>query len=237
MTRKQREIQAREAQILEVARDILLQDGYLGLNMDRIAVRMEYSKGTIYQHFGCKEDIILALANLAQEKRLQLFSRAAEFRGGSRERVTAIGRASELFFEQYPYYFKAEQIIRSASLWEKTSEERRDLMRRCEVGCLAVVGGVVRDGLAQGDLELPPEMSPEDLVFGMWSCHLGAFSIISTSQSLPEIGIAQPVAALRLATTMLLDGYRWRPLSSEHDYSAVLNRVDEEVFHDELATA
>ena len=68
--RKEKERRERESQILDVAREMLCRDGYLGLSMDRIASQMEYSKGTIYQHFQNKEEIILALANEALEKRL-----------------------------------------------------------------------------------------------------------------------------------------------------------------------
>src|SRR5580698_969718 len=102
LTRKQREIQGREARILEVASKMIVQDGYHGLSMDRIAEALEYSKGTIYQHFSCKEDVLMALVNQAMERRLDLFRRAAAYRGSSRERMSAIGVAAELFFRLYP---------------------------------------------------------------------------------------------------------------------------------------
>ncbi len=34
---------------------MIVRDGYHGLSMDRIAEALEYSKGTIYQHFSCKK--------------------------------------------------------------------------------------------------------------------------------------------------------------------------------------
>ena len=71
LTRKQREFEQREQLILKIAREMLIQQGYLGLRMDHIADRIEYSKGTIYQHFPNKEEIILALANSAMNKRKQ----------------------------------------------------------------------------------------------------------------------------------------------------------------------
>jgi AcrR family transcriptional regulator len=45
--RKQRDIQQRQALILDVAQGMLLEGGYLGLNMDRIAEATGYAKGTI----------------------------------------------------------------------------------------------------------------------------------------------------------------------------------------------
>ena len=122
-SRKQREIQEREERILEVSRPLLIEQGYHGLSMDRVAESLQYSKGTIYNHFGCKEEIIIALAVQTTEKRRGLFERAAAFRGGSRGRIHAIGMAAELFVRLYPDHFKLEHIVRSASVWEKTSEK------------------------------------------------------------------------------------------------------------------
>ncbi|MFT7642866.1 MAG: AcrR family transcriptional regulator [Pirellulaceae bacterium] len=235
--RRERERQEREQRILEVSRQMLVRDGYHGLNMDRVAEALEYSKGTIYNHFSCKEEIILALAIETMDKRTQMFERGTTFQGSSRERLQAIGVASELFVRLYPDHFLVEQVIRSSSIWEKTSEQRRNLLRMCEFRCMGIVGGIVRDGIASGDLVLPAEVNVEELVFGMWSLSFGAFSIIATSDSLVELGIRDGFEAVRLNITHMLDGYGWKPLSKNHDYLATVARVQEEVFRDESQTA
>ncbi len=232
-TRKERERLEREAKILDLARSMLRQVGYHGLSMDRIAAEMEYSKGTIYQHFPNKEEIILALANQALEQRLGMFQQAATWSPKSRERMAGIGAAAEEFVERYPLHFAVEQIIRSASMWEKTSEERRKFMRSCDQRCLQIVSGVVRDGVAQDDLALPANTTPEDLVFGLWSLNFGAYTVITSSDTLEENGIANPIATLRRSQNLLLDGYGWQPLSSEVDYDQVMDQVRAEVFGDE----
>ena len=61
LTRQQREIQERDALVLDIAQKMRLERGYLGFNMDRVAEATEYSKGTISQHLTCKEDMIAAL--------------------------------------------------------------------------------------------------------------------------------------------------------------------------------
>ncbi len=235
ITRKEREIQEREAKILQLARGMLREVGYLGLSMDRIATQMEYSKGTIYQHFRNKEEIILALANEALEKRLAMFQAAADWKGAtcSRDRMAAIGAAAEEFVERYPHHFAVEQIVRSTSIWEKTSEERRRFMQDCEGRCMQTVSAVVRDGMSHGDLTLGEPRSPEDLVFGLWSLNFGAYTIVTSSDSLEHTGIANPIAALRLSQNLMLDGYHWHPLSSERDFSATMDQVKREVFGDE----
>ena len=235
LTRKQREIAERQDLILATARPMLIREGYHGLSMDRLAESLEYSKGTIYNHFSCKEEIIIALAIETLEKRTDLFERASSFRGHARERMAAIGFAAELFVQLYPDHFTVEQIIRSSSIWEKTSEKRRLVMRSCEARCIGIVAGIVRDAIARDELELPENSSPEDLVFGLWSMTYGAYSIIATSPSLIELGIHDPFEAVRENQTRLLDGYDWKPLSGEHDYQVVYERIREELFHEEFA--
>lgn len=225
LTRKQRELREREVKILCVARDQLCRAGYLGLNMDRIADQIEYSKGTIYQHFRNKEEILLALANEALTKRVELFRQAAQTEGGSRMRMAAIGAAAEAFVEKFPHHFMVEQIVRASSIWEKTSAERRELMLQCERSCMQVVGGVVRDAVEQGDLHLHQAGMVEDMVFGLWSINSGALTIINTSMSLQEIGIANPLAALRMNQNALLDGHGWRPLAREFDFDSHIDLI------------
>ena len=233
-TRKQREIQEREQRILDVSRPLLISQGYHGLSMDRVAEALEYSKGTIYNHFSCKEEIIIALAIETTDQRTAMFERAAAFQGGSRERVHAIGVAATLFVRLFPDHFLVEQIVRSASIWEKTSEKRRMVMRSCESRCMGIVGGVVRDAVSRGDLTLPDDVAPEDLVFGLWSMSYGTFSIITTSDELVDLGIKDPFTAYRNNIYRMLDGFGWQPLSTEYDYLQTLARIQEEVFPDEF---
>lgn len=235
LTRKQREMQQREAQILAVARELFVAEGYHGLSMERIAAELEYAKGTIYNHFPNKEEIMIALSNAALQKRTGMFRRAAAYHGSSRDRLTAIGAANELFVLRFPNHFRVEQLIRSTSIWDKTSEKRRSTMLMCESQCMETVAGVVRDAVASGEVTLCDEITAEDFVFGLWSMGFGAFSIISTSQSLPEIGIMNPYEALRRNMNVLIDGLGWRPLSHERDYLAMFDQIQREMFPEETA--
>ena len=77
MSRKQREIQDREKQILAIARPILLEEGYQALGMERLAEKMQYAKGTLYNHFPHKEEIVAALVIESLELRRKLFEQAS----------------------------------------------------------------------------------------------------------------------------------------------------------------
>ena len=233
LTPKKREIAQREARILDVARPMILQDGYLGLSMDKIASELGLSKGTIYNHFSCKEEVVISLAVQTMTKRKEMFRKAAQFRACARFRMLAIALAAEKFVRQSPEHFAFEQIIRLDSVWEKTSEQRRVVVRTCEIDSMATVAGIVRDAITSDDLNLPETVTPEGLVFGLWSLTSGAYSIIVTSDSLELLGLNEPFEMVRQHTAVLMDGYQWKPLSSEFDRNDLFKRIATEVFGDE----
>lgn len=224
----------RETRILAVARQIVVKDGYHGLSMDRIAEAIEYSKGTIYNHFPCKEEIIVALGIETMERRIGLFQRASQFQGSSRERMQAIGVAAELFARLYPDHFFVEHMIRMSSIWEKSSQKRRDLFQAAEMRCMNTVVEVVRDGVREGDLELPPEVAAEEVVFGLWSLTSAAYSMAASNPNLSNLGVREPFASVRELTRRLVDGFQWRPLTDEHNYDLVIERVLSSVFQFEF---
>ena len=235
--RKAREQQQREELILGVARELLLERGYLGLTMDRIAAGTEYSKGTIYQHFPNKEEVVSALALQTAEKRTAFFERAATFGGRARERMMAIGEADDLFMRLYPHHFRSEKIIDVHSLRAKTSEKRQSALQACDLRCTAVLVGIVRDAIAQGDLELGPEDTPESVTFGLWSMAFGSHLIETMGVDLREKGFGHPREMLFRNYSVFLDGLDWKPLTREWDWEATSRRIQQEVFPDEERSA
>lgn len=234
LTRKQREIQAREQLLLDVAERMLLERGYLGINMDMIAAATEYSKGTIYQHFTCKEDLIAAVLVRSMALRERLFAKAATFSGRPRERMTAIGVADGLFERVHPEHDRVEQLAKVDSIWEKASETRRSQFLRRDDNCMGIVKGIIRDGVAQGDLDLQPDLSVEGLFFGLWAMATGARTILATGLLAGVEGFENPETLLNRNYQIFLDGYGWKPLSVVHDYAATVERARQEVFQDEI---
>jgi AcrR family transcriptional regulator len=237
ITRKQRELQQREQLFLDTAERMLLERGYLGMNMDRLAEQTEYSKGTLYQHFTCKEDLIAGVLIRTMEAREQLFARAATFRGRPRERMTAIGVADQVHALRFPDHERIERITKVESIWDKASPERRQRFHARDDNCMGIVHGIVRDGVASGDLDLPDGLTPESLVFGLWSMSIGARTLIVFGIIPDLLKLENADQVLNRNYQIFLDGYRWAPLSSEWDYPATVNRIREELFPNELAAA
>lgn len=234
LTRKQREFALREQKILQVARPMVLADGYHGLSMDRIAERMEYSKGTIYNHFPCKEEIILALAVQTLSKRTVLFERAAAYVGNARERMQAVGVAAELFARLHWDHFHLENMVRTPSIWDKTSLQRRQQLESSENRCISIVAEIVHQAISVRELKLPAHMNAAEFVFGLWSIYYGSYALIATHHNLEHLGVSRCYESVAEHTARLVDGYGWKPLSSEYNYGAVVSQLLVEVFGPEM---
>lgn len=225
MTRKQREMKEREARILKLARPILLREGYQGLSMDRLAAEMEYAKGTLYNHFPNKEDIVLALAVESIDLRMRLMESASMHGDSPRARLIQIGAASEVFASAKEH-FAIEAWIRNSTIWEKASPERQDFIRQTEGKCMGIVAGVSRDAVARGDLIPPGALTTEEVIFGFWSITYGSQILTASSPSLSALGITNPVSTIRQHCCTLLNGLGWKPIM---EYSTHVELMTKEI--------
>jgi AcrR family transcriptional regulator len=233
--RKQREVLQRELHLLEVARKMLVAHGYAGLSMDRLAEATEYSKGTVYQHFSTKEDLVMALAAQSLEQRTALFDRVAHFKARPRERMQGIGVADELFAKTYPYSFRSELIIKMADLGDRATPERRERLEAHEHRCTGIVRGFIEEAIEVGDLD--PSASVSRVMFAVITMVIGTHTVTSSFGSMMnKTGIFNPFDALRDNIQVLLDGFGWKPLSTEWDYAETDRRIAKEVFADEFRT-
>ncbi len=229
--RKQREREAREALIVDHAQRLLLKNGFQELNLDELAAAVEYSKGTLYQHFESKEDITLAVATRALRERADLFEHALAFTGRSRERARAIGFACCHFMVAHPDYFHVEMMLKGPSFWEKASAQRRQ-EHGLEAGrVFRAIHRVVLEGETSGDLP-KGRLPSEHVALAMAAITVGSHIMAQEPDLRLLAGVKDPVRVVRENQDALLDGFGWRPLLREHDYAAVDRRIRAEVFPD-----
>lgn len=223
----------REHLILEHADDLLRFNGYLGLNLDELAERIEYSKATIYNHFKSKEDLVLGVATMHLETRSDLFGRALTFDGRTRERMFAIGIADQILAKLYPHGFPILQLVRTQSIWEKAASERQSAYYEKSGGCMKVAIEIIRQAKASGDLG---EGSPpvENIITGLVSLAKGAHLLADGERLFPEETGIEPLDLLNANYQLFLDGAGWAPLSGDWDYGATEARIREELFAGEL---
>ena len=232
-TNKKLEIQQREELLLETASQILLSEGYSELSMERLAEELGAAKGTVYNHFPNREEIVLAIAVRAVNKRQSLFDAASTSKGSSRMRMMAVGVAQEIYVRDYPGYFLVENLVRHAAIWERCSEARRQLMKNCEQRCMGLAAGIARSAMADGDLELPPDCSPEEMVLSLWALTSGPHLIGSTSPSLLAIGIRSVHRSVRIGILSTINGFGWKPAWNLKQQEEKIQQICRSVFPNE----
>tara|TARA_R110000850_G_scaffold97425_2_gene203210 strand:+ start:3320 stop:4048 length:729 start_codon:yes stop_codon:yes gene_type:complete len=230
--RKKRALREREQLILEHADDLLRLNGYLGLNLDELANRIEYSKATIYNHFKSKEDLVLGVATMHLETRADLFNRALTFDGNTRERIFAIGIADQILGKLFPHGFPILQLVRTQSIWEKAAQERQESYFRRSGSCMQAPAEIIRQARVEGDLS---EGSPSDqhILTGLVSLAKGAHLLDDGDKVFPdELGF-RPLELLNDNYQVFLDGAEWSPHRKDWDYAASKNRIVKELFREE----
>jgi len=215
LTRKQREIAERHNHFLSIARELLRDEGFHQLSMDKVAELAEYSKGTVYQHFNCKEEMVGQLCINALQRLDALSQRALRYPGSHRERLIAFFVANDLFQQMEQdtvctmISYHHDQIITKVS--PSTRERHAELMNRI----FESVKSIVADAMRDGDLPIT-DTSAEDIVFGFWSLNHGAQALRSNHLPLNDFGIHDPSGAIFTMLQCLLDGLGWAADEKQH---------------------
>ncbi len=222
--------QQRELQLLALAQQILHQEGFAGLTMDRLAALSDVSKGTLYNHFGNKEDVLTALSVASLQRLSVQFQQAATFAGNSRERALALHHAYSEFSATEPTLFLCLLSAATPGVTEKSSAERILRRQQLETALLACCQAVLADAVADGSLQLPAGAGLEQCAFINWAL---AFGCNALWQPLRQSGLFTElhVEDVNLhSINMLFDGMGWRPLSADWNYQDSWQRIGQ-MFH------
>ncbi|TVO75207.1 TetR/AcrR family transcriptional regulator [Sedimenticola selenatireducens] len=227
---------AREMELIEAALQIMEVDGTAGLTMDKVVAKVPYSKGTVYNHFSSREDLLTGVCNSGMSVLADLFSRAITFDGSTRERMLAILYAYLLHALLQPTQFMLVVSAKTAAMIERTSERRQTEHYQLEGRLMGPMLNLVDEAIEKGELVLPKHMSRQQIVFTHWAGSFGAIALLINSEGKcsGRNGLAFQIEVFNHAN-LLLDGMQWYPLSHETDYSESVRRIAHEIFLEESA--
>jgi AcrR family transcriptional regulator len=228
-------LEAREEDILSTALQIIGKEGVAGLTIDRVVAQLPFSKGTVYNHFCCKEDLLTALCNKSIEGLSEMFKRAAEFEGNSRERMLAIGFAYMLHSQLNPTEFMLVISAKTPAVREKSSAKQQEKHLALESQLLGSILNVINAGLASGELGLLPHLSPSQVAFSVWAMSFGTIALLH--ESLERCSVRTEMMLERELinhTNMVLDGLNWKPFTMDHDWAETVERLKNSVFPEEV---
>jgi len=232
--RKQRELIKREELILDAAQDMLHKHGYNHLTMDRVAETVEYSKGTIYNHFASKEDLVCSLGCRSISNLINVFERAYHYQGSTRERYSAIGIGYSLYHQLYPMDAQTIQAVKNNAIRERVSEIKLTEMESLEHKITKIAQSIVQEGIDCGDLDKSHQKNVSTIVFGCWSMHYGALLLNQSDIPFQKLGFSPVVKMLWNNVNIYLDGYQWLPLSSTTDSKQLFDKISSALFKDEI---
>lgn len=210
-------LKEREAKILTAAISLIRDVGLENLTMDKVVSKVPFSKGTVYKHYIGKEDLLLAVSNHAMEVLSDLFYRAYEFDGCSRERMMLLNFSYLIYAILYPELFQAAICSKSQSVIGKASEQRLNEHDQLEAKLLISIHGIVDAGLNDNSLTLPDHMSVQQLCFANWSMSYGSITLLSSEVESCS-GRTDLIVERELLnhSNLLFDGMGWKPLSSDN---------------------
>jgi len=229
LSAKKREIRSRGAQILKIGFDLLDSGGLENVRLDSIAERLGCTRSTLYNHYKNLEEVLVAMAASAVQRRLSLFEFGVAEAESSRQKILAICLASMVYVDELPLDFSIEQAIRHEAIWQKTTEERRNLFSENELDCMRLAGNVVNDAIIGREVPLPNGLTVDQMIervcFGLWSMSFGGLAIEVSSPSLEAVGIHNVRSTIHHNCNALLDSFAWKPLFDPLEYQSFLKRL------------
>lgn len=234
ISRKQRAFLEREQLILDAAQDMMHSDGYAQLTMDKVAEKVEYSKGTIYNHFSSKEDLVCSLCCRCITNLIEVFERASNYQGSTRERYSALGIGYSLYYQLYPMDAQNIQIVKINAVRDKVGEKKLSELETLEKKITEIAMCIVNEAIRNNELKNDEPQLASSIVFGCWSMHYGALLLDQSDIPLSDLGFGPTVYLLWQNSQKFLDGFNWHPLSQEIDNDALFNKLCNDLFGPEI---
>lgn len=233
--RKRLQLEQREELLLDIAQKIVTVDGFAGLTMEKVAARSSYSKGTVYNHFGSKEDLLCALGLRSILKFIEMLEGVQCYDAFSRKQLLMNAYTYQLFSRLEPALFMAILTAKTPAVIEKACPERLQESNRRALDVMTLCDRAVELAFESGDLSVSTPGDFASITFACWS---SAFGLIALQQNAANaVGIQRLESAdmaLLFSMNLMLDGLGWKPLSTEYDYTEFWNGLGDKHFSDLL---
>lgn len=202
---------------MDIAYDILRNEGIKALTMEKVAQVGEYSKGTVYGHFSCKEDIISALSIRTLMLQKAMMQNVLEGQWSSRERILGCALVYVLIQVKYPRLHYCVLSLNDPQISTKLSFAMQELYAESEEQVNSLLVDTISEAQQVGDL--PNDTAPEEIAYAIRAMVFG----------MSLIGHPSLETATRSHLNTLLDGFGWQPLTRDADYYHFWQQTREEL--------
>lgn len=226
----------RENAVLDAALNYIERESIATLTVDKLVKELPFSKGTVYNHFSGKEDILLALCNRSMGILIRFFHKASQFKGSHRERGLAIHFSYMLYAKIYPTYFMLVLSAKTANITEKASPRQREEHLALEGKIMTPIIAVFQEAIDEGVLNPRADLNFEQLTFLCWSVAFGTNVLLHESidrcVTRSELHVERE---LLNNVNVMFDGLRFTPMTDEFDWTETIRRLKDDTFAEEVA--
>lgn len=225
-------LHAREDEILEQALAIISEQGIITLTMDKLVAKVSYSKGTVYNHFSSKEDVLAGLCNRNMRKVKELFSRAISLDLSARDKMTAIGFSYMLSVLLFPQHFSLVMNAKT-ELFEKASQARREEHEQLDDKLFGITHRIIEEAILTKELTLKENVNAQQVSFSLWAMAFGTIGLLLNGEKACSTMTGMMLEDRVIAHgNTVMDGLGWS--ASTIDQKELLDWFKTSVFADEV---
>jgi AcrR family transcriptional regulator len=180
LSRREKEKQTREAEIIDAAEKLFYEKGFEGTAMDEVAKTAQFTKRTIYQYFKNKEELYFAVARKVFQQLLSYFETAIAEGGTGFEKIHRSGLAYYQFFKDCPDAFRLLnycRYIKTADAGSPVHQEMDDIESTMYQMFMAAIEAGKADGSIRTDLD------PRKGAFYVVSVSIGFLNMFSEKEN------------------------------------------------------
>ena len=181
--------------LLDAAAAEFARKGYVGANINHISQTAGFAKGTIYNHFPCKRELMLALIDEVAAEHVAFITRQVEREADPSRRLDCFFSAGYAFVEQQP---TQAAVIINTVYGPDEGFKQRVFEAYGELFTL-IMEDIVGTGIAQGDFR---PVDPDLAAALLMSIYLGSCALLESNG---KIGIGPGRVA-----AFVLEGLRRR---------------------------
>lgn len=171
VSRRDRRRHETREEILEVARELLLEVGPEALSLRQVARRADFSPAALYNYFSSRDEIVASLFGESFEK-LDTYLERVPADLPLKSRIVELGMAYLAFGRENPMDLRCVLFATSQEGLSSTEEAM-------ELGltALRIIGDAIGEGTEQGLFAPDQSLSPAELAYGIWALVHGLVSL------------------------------------------------------------
>jgi len=204
--------------------------------MAKVASKASLSMGSVYKHFQCKEDIVMALATRSFSHISSVFARIFNLPISTPEKIIAVCLLSPEKLQCFPFANELESYATNDAVIHKASEPWTQKMIEAGSHCEDTFKAQLAAGISADDFSQNVDVDElvEEITVSGWAMNVGYEQVLRVQQSRQIIeGTASLMAPLDATDPLvrsmvrLINSYPWKQKLSQASISNTISLLTE----------